>query len=328
MNLNKRILVTGAEGYIGKKLIKKFIDNLENIETVVGIDIKNSDDYEKDNFHFVQCDILSDIPEKLIEQYQINTIVHLASIVRAPKGMTRELMYNIDVIGTKKLYKSALKNKVDQFIITTSGASYGYYKDNPEWLKETDELRGNDEFAYSRHKRLIEEMLEDYRHNNEIPKQLILRPGTILGKGVSNQITDLFEKSVVTGIKNAKTPFVFIWDEDVVNIIYKGISDGKSGIYNLAGDGYLTLPEIAKILKKPFLGIPVNLMKGLLSFMKKLNLTQYGPEQVRFLLYRPVLANIKLKTEFKYTPTFTTRQVFEYYIKNSLTGKDRKGSNH
>lgn len=322
MNDKKRILVTGAEGYVGKKVIKKLMDQPENIETVIGIDIKNSSDYAKEDFHFVQCDILSDVPGKLIEKYHINTIVHLASIVKAPKGMTREEMYNIDVTGTRKLYESAIKNKVDQFIITTSGASYGYYKDNPEWLQETDAIRGNDEFAYAHHKRLIEEMLDDFRKKNKVPRQLILRPGTILGKGVSNQITDIFEKSIITGLKDAKTPFVFIWDEDVVNIIYKGIFEEKSGIYNLAGDGYLTLPEIARILKKPFLGIPVGLLKGILGFMKKLNLTQYGPEQVKFLLYRPVLSNLKLKSEFKYTPTYTTRQVFEYYLKNNLlTGK-------
>ena len=260
MKNKKRILVTGAEGYIGKKVIKKLMDHSDNIETVVGVDIRNSSDYAKENFYFVQCDILSEIPDELIKKYRINTIVHLASIVKIPKGMTREKMYEIDVIGTKKLYDSAVKNKVDQFIITTSGASYGYYKDNPEWLKETDTLRGNDEFAYSLHKRLIEEMLRDYRKKNDAPKQLILRPGTILGKGVSNQITDIFERPVVAGIKNASTPFVFIWDEDVVNIIYKGIFEEKSGIYNLAGDGFLTLPEIAKILKKPFLGIPVGVL--------------------------------------------------------------------
>ncbi len=314
--MKKRILVTGAEGYVGKKLIRKFMDDSDDIEMVVGIDIKHSDEYAKGNFHFQQCDILSDIPNQLIQKYKINTIVHLASIVKAPKGMTRETMYKIDVIGTEKLYESAIKNKVSQFIITTSGASYGYFKDNPEWLNEDDAIRGNDEFAYSQHKRLIEEMLLKYRKKTDLPKQLILRPGTILGKGVSNQITDIFEKSVITGIKNAKTPFVFIWDKDVVNIIYQGIFKNKTGIYNLAGDGYLTLPEIAKIMKKPFIGIPVNLMKTILGFMKKLKLTQYGPEQVRFLLYRPVLANDKLKSEFKYTPTYSTKEVFEYYLKN------------
>ena len=313
----KRILVTGAEGYIGKKIIKKLMDSDEGIDVVIGIDIKDSGNYAKDNFHFVKCDILSDTPDDLIKKYKINTILHLASIVKAPKGMDRETMYNIDVLGTKKLYESAIKNKVGQFIITTSGASYGYYKDNPEWLKETDSIRGNDEFAYAQHKRLVEEMLLEYRKKNSSPKQLILRPGTVLGKGVSNQITDIFEKKVITGIKDAKTPFVFIWDEDVVNIICKGIFEEKSGIYNLAGDGYLTLPQIAKILKKPFVGIPVGILKGLLGFMKKLKLTQYGPEQVKFLLYRPVLANDLLKSEFKYIPKFTSKEVFEFYMANN-----------
>ena len=316
MNDKKRILVTGAAGYIGKKVIQKFLDNTEHIDVVIGVDIKKTEGYNKKNFHFYQCNILSDLPNELIKKHQINTIVHLASIVKAPKGMTREKMYEIDVVGTKQLYESAINNQVKQFIITTSGASYGYYKDNPEWLNERDAIRGNVEFAYSDHKRLIEEMLLKFRNKNELPKQLILRPCTVLGKGVSNQITDIFEKSVVTGIKNAKTPFVFIWDEDVVNIIYRGILENKTGIYNLAGDGYLTLHEIAKILKKPFLGIPVNVMKAFLGFMKKLNITQYGSEQVKFLLYRPVLANKKLKTEFKYSPTFTSREVFEYYLKN------------
>jgi len=313
----KRILVTGAEGYIGKKVIKRLLNQHSGVDVVVGIDIKDSGNYVKENFHFVKCDILSNTPDLLIKKYNINTIIHLASIVKAPKGMSRETMYNIDVVGTKKLYESAIKNKVSQFIITTSGASYGYYSDNPKWLKETDRIRGNDEFAYSQHKKLVEEMLLDYRLKNAYPKQLILRPGTVLGKGVSNQITDMFEKKVVTGIKNAKTPFVFIWDEDVVNIIFKGVFEEKSGIYNLAGDGFLTLPQIAKILKKPFIGIPAGFLKRVLSFLKKINLTQYGPEQIRFLLYRPVLSNAKLKSEFKYTPKLTSKEVFEFYLSNS-----------
>ncbi len=321
MNGNKRILITGAEGYIGKKIIQKLIDNAAYIDVVVGIDIKNSEGYKKENFYFYQCDILSDIPNELIKKYKINTIVHLASIVKAPKGMTRGRMYEIDVTGTKKLYESAIDNQVKHFIITSSGAAYGYYKDNQEWLKETDAIRGNAEFVYSDHKRLIEEMLLKFREENKYPKQLILRASTILGKGVSNQITAMFEKQFVIGIKNTDTPFVFIWDEDVVNIIYEGIVKNKTGIYNLAGDGIITLPEIARILNKKFIPLSRNLLRGILTILQKLKLTQYGPEQVKFLLYRPVLANDKLKKEFKYTPTFTSKEVFEYYIKNKSNFK-------
>ncbi|MBK9352652.1 MAG: hypothetical protein IPN09_01355 [Bacteroidetes bacterium] len=53
-------------------------------------------------------------------------------------------------------------------------------------------------------------------------------------------------------IKNHKSPFVFIWDKDLVSILYKAITDGKPGIYNVAGDGSLSVKEIASIMgKKP-----------------------------------------------------------------------------
>ncbi|MEZ5024266.1 MAG: hypothetical protein R2728_13575 [Chitinophagales bacterium] len=35
-----------------------------------------------------------------------------------------------------------------KFIVTSSGAAYGYYADNAEWLKEEDPIRGNQEFPY------------------------------------------------------------------------------------------------------------------------------------------------------------------------------------
>lgn len=312
----KKILVTGAAGYIGSKLIRKLMEHADEFQTVVGIDIRDAGSYDLPNFHFVACDILSETPEKLIAEHKIDVIVHLASIVKAPKGMSRERMYEIDVEGTRKLLESAVKHGVQQFIVTTSGASYGYHADNPEFLKESDPIRGNEEFAYSHHKRLIEEMLQEYHKKHPQLRQLILRPGTILGKGVSNQITDIFEKKFILGIKGTATPFVFIWDEDVVNIIYTAIKEEKEGVFNLAGDGVLTLEEIAHRLNKPYVQIPEKVLKNILSVLKKFGLTQYGPEQTGFLQYRPVLDNTKLKQKFAYQPAYTSEEVFEYYLEN------------
>jgi UDP-glucose 4-epimerase len=46
---------------------------------------------------------------------------------------------------------------------------------------------------------------------------------------------------------------------------------------------------------------------------KKAGLTPYGPEQVKFLQYRPVLANRRLKEVFGYTPRKNTRETFAYF---------------
>jgi UDP-glucose 4-epimerase len=60
-------------------------------------------------------------------------------------------------------------------------------------------------------------------------------------------------------------------------------------------------------------------VKGSLWILKKLGLTQYGPEQIGFLRYRPVLSNRRLKEVFGYVPEKTTRQTFEYFLKRNST---------
>jgi UDP-glucose 4-epimerase len=159
-------------------------------------------------------------------------------------------------------------------------------------------------------------MLARYREQHPQLQQLVFRPGTVLGKNVNNQITALFEKKFVLGLRGADSPFVFVWDQDGAACIVKGILENKTGIYNLAGDGTLSMREIAAMLRKPYLQLPVSLIKSGLWVLSKLRLSQYGPEQVNFLRYRPVLANEKLKTEFGYKPQKTTQEVFEYYLRH------------
>jgi UDP-glucose 4-epimerase len=174
-------------------------------------------------------------------------------------------------------------------------------------------VRGNEVFAYSHHKRLVEEMLATYRKEHPALEQVVLRIGTILGPTVRNQITDMFEKPRILTIRGSDSPFVFIWDQDVVDIILRAIAEGPAGIYNVAGDGALTLQQIAQRVDKPTLNLPAWLLQTALAMLKPLGLTQYGPEQLDFLRYRPVLLNTKLKAEFGYTPTYTSAEVFEIY---------------
>lgn len=309
------VLITGAGGYLGSEAIKAITKD-ERFGTIVGTDVRDKPaHFEGIDFEYIKADIRDENMAEMFTKYKIDTVVHLASIVTPPKGMDREFIRSVEVDGTKNILDCCLKAKVKKIIVTTSGASYGYYPDNPEWLVETDKIRGNEEFAYSHHKKLIEFMLEEYRNKHPELKQLIFRPGTILGDTTKNQITDLFEKKFVMGIQGSKTPFVFIWDRDLVNCLIKGMAEDKTGIYNMAGDGAVNLKDIARILGKPFISIPVPVLKGALTVLHKLGLTQYGPEQLNFLRYRPVLLNKSLKEDFGYTPEKTSLETFHYYLR-------------
>lgn len=310
-----RILITGAAGFLGQQLLADLAVQQPGW-SLFAADIREIPaNLRRDNVQPLHLDISQPAAVgKAVAACRPDAIVHLASVVSPPPGMSEATLHAIDVGGTQALIEAAAANAVEQLIITSSGAAYGYYPENAEWIDEHDPLRGHNKFAYAKHKREVEELLVQARIAHPQLRQLILRPGTILGKRVNNQITDLFKKRAVLGIQGSDSRFVFIWDQDVVSIIRKGLEKGASGIYNLAGDGALSLREIAEILRKPYRPLPGGLVQGVLRVLKPLRLSQYGPEQVDFLRYRPVLANRRLKEEFGYTPRYTSREAFIAFL--------------
>ncbi len=310
-----RVLITGAAGFIGQQLLNELAVQHPKW-TLIAADIRpQTKQGLKMNVEPVLLDI-SDHQQVLecVAAWKPDAIVHLASVVTPPRGMSDAQLHAIDVGGTRSIVEAALASKVQQLIVTSSGAAYGYFPENADWIDENDPLRGHDHFAYAKHKREVEELLAHTRRKHPELKQLVLRPGTILGKRVNNQITDMFKKRSVLGIKGSDSRFVFIWDQDVVAIIRKGLDSGAQGIYNLAGDGALSLSEIAGILGKPYRPLPAGLISGALRILKPLGLSQYGPEQLDFLRYRPVLNNRRLKEEFGYQPRYTSREAFMAFL--------------
>jgi UDP-glucose 4-epimerase len=313
----RSVLVTGADGYIGRRLIAALAADRRQLTTIVAGDLRPVlPERQLGGVIYLAADIGSPELAGAIDKYRVDVVVHLAAIVTPGRHSDRRKEYKVDVLGTQNVLKACIASGVRKLIYTSSGAAYGYHADNPTWLDENDAIRGNPEFAYAYHKRLVEEMLARCRSEHPGLQQLIFRPGTILGAGTRNQITNLFDQRRITGIRGADSPFVMIWDQDVVGAILKGIFEGGSGIYNMAGDGVLTLPEMARRLGKPYRALPAWLLGAALWTARRLGLTQYGPEQVRFLRYRPVLSNRRLKEEFGYTPQKNTQQVFDYFLES------------
>jgi UDP-glucose 4-epimerase len=307
------VLVTGASGLVGRQVVARLAE-AESIETVVALDVRPVPvAQQRDDVVYETGDIRDPELAKRFERHGVDTVVHLAAVVTPGPDSTRALQYEIDVLGTENVLSACVAAGVQRVVYTSSGAAYGYHADAPALLDETHPLRGNPEFAYADHKRLAEEALARYRREHPGLEQLVLRPGTILGETVASPISALFERPVVVGVLGADTPFVLIWDEDVAACVVKGVLEGRSGTYNLAGDGAITLREIAQRLGKVYLPLPAWLLAGLLRSLQALRLSARGPEQVDFLRYRPVLSNEKLKREFGFSPRYTSAACFERY---------------
>ena len=344
MSEAKRVLITGGAGYLGSLLVAKLANQKQSSATHFNLSGKNSASSAAAHTipafpvdAVVSCDVRA-VPEEdrlpnvtylvadvrtadftaMMREHRINVVVHLAAILAPPgKLIDRNFIYEVDVVGTRNVLDACLAAGVQKIIISSSGASYGYHADNPEWLTEDHPVRGNPDYSYSDHKRQVEEMLADYRSRHPELQQIVFRIGTILGDTVNNQITNLFQKKTVPGVSGSDSPFVFIWDWDVVGAILFAIGSERQGVFNLAGDGKLTIDELAEMLGKKARRYPVWLLATALFIGKTLGLSRYGPEQLKFLRYRPVLLNTKLKEELGYIPQKTTREVFAYYLQSA-----------
>ncbi len=314
-----RILVTGAAGYLGRQLVAALAAGsgpAGRPAALVAADVREPPASERlpGVVHAV-ADVRSPAIGELLREHAIDCVVHLAAIVTPTPQMDRAFLRSVDVDGTRNVLEACLAQRVRRVVVTSSGAAYGYHPDNPAWIDEDQPLRGNPEFAYADHKRQVEEMLAGYRARHPELGQLVLRVGTILGERTANQITALFDRPRLLAVRGSPSPFVFVWDQDVVGAIEHGIATGRCGVYNVAGDGAMTVHEIAAALGKRVMEIPAWALRAALAVLHALRLSQYGPEQVNFLRYRPVLDNRRLKEEFGYVPKLTSAQVFALYCR-------------
>ena len=318
-----RVLVTGGNGYLGHQVVAALAGLGGEVETVVSLDLRPAPPERSVGGVLQACaDIREPGLAALLREHRIDTVVHLAAIVTPGRHSNRELEYQVDVVGTRNVLQACVEAGVKRLVVSSSGAAYGYHADNPAWLSEDAPLRGNEEFAYSWHKRLVEEMLAEARRTHPALEQVVLRIGTILGETVANQITALFDKARPLAVAGSDSPFVFVWDQDVVGVIVQAVRGAPAGVYNVAGDGALSIHQIAARMGKRCRVLPPALLSAALWLGRRLGLTQYGPEQLRFLQYRPVLDNRRLKEVFGYRPRNTSAEAFDVW----WTARQRRGS--
>jgi nucleoside-diphosphate-sugar epimerase len=83
-------------------------------------------------------------------------------------------------------------------------------------------------------------------------KWLIVRLGGMVGQGLKkNPVYDLFHGQPLRVHPDSK--YQYLNTQDVANLVYRLVSDGhRNEIFNLCGDGVISLKEIQEMLGKPY----------------------------------------------------------------------------
>src|SRR5712691_8763889 len=127
------VLVTGGCGYIGSKLIRdlafdeklagstiRVLDNMLRERYVSLMDLPSQGRYE-----FMEGDIRKD--EDLVKAFRdVDAVIDLAGITNAPISFERkELTFDVNVNGGRKVVERALKSGVERFVYSSTASVYG-----------------------------------------------------------------------------------------------------------------------------------------------------------------------------------------------------------
>lgn len=301
-----RVLLTGASGYVGTMLGAR-------LAAAPGVTVQGIDRHPRPGgpVPVRALDIRDPALAALLRDERIAAVVHLAAVLEPTRDRARD--FDIDVNGTHNVIAACVAAGVRHLTVTSSGAAYGYHADNPVPLTEEHPLRGDAAFSYADHKRQVEGLLAEARARHPALGQLVLRVGPVVGAGTRNQITALFHRRVLLAVRGVDAPFAFVWDEDLAAVLAHGVTRGVTGVFNVAGSGALTMREIGALLGKPVLALPAGVLRAALRAGRRLGVTRYGPEQVRFLQHRPVLSNAKLLREFGVPLRKTAAEAFRTF---------------
>jgi len=310
--MSKVVAITGAAGYLGTRLLHQ-LEKDERVSKIISIDLQKP----KGAFSKVEPYVLDiNAPlDQILKIHQVDVLIHLVFLVDPIHDAER--MYRINVGGTENVLEACERAGVRRILMASSGTAYGAHADNPEFLKESDPLRGNPDYQYARDKVLMEERLWAYQQKHPECEMIIFRPAVIMGPHVNNFISRYMIKKWVFGVEGCDPYMQFVHEDDIAEIFYQFIHQGQPGAYNVAPEGRLKFSEVAQHFRRKVMNLPPSLIYPITEIAWRTHLkciTEAPGSLLQFLSYPWVLDNSKLKREIGYQYHYTTAQALDAYI--------------
>jgi nucleoside-diphosphate-sugar epimerase len=225
-----KILVTGATGFIGRRLLAKLNNQEKKIKVL------SRKPYP--GFDTVICDLHSNkIPNDAL--VGVDTVFHLAGFAHdlRDSNKLKNFYQSINVDATVELAKLALKNNVKKFVFISS-VKAGKFSSNSICITETEQ--GIPRGIYGRTKREAELKLLEIGKNTKMQISII-RPALVYGPNVKGNL-----KLILLGVEQGWFPPLpevgnkrsMIHVDDLVRaILFISDSDNINGEIFIATDG-------------------------------------------------------------------------------------------
>lgn len=285
-NQNKRILIIGIAGGLAQILARLMLNDHPDWE-ILGVDSRDiskvpkihgltstSMKYSRGNF------------ENLFRSYEFDAVYHLGRISHST-GDHAQLAKRIElsVMGTNRILELCHHSGVKKVVILSTFHIYGAIADNSIFLTEDAPLRAAIQHPELRDVVEMDQICTNWmwRYQNEI-STVVLRPCNIIGPQIQNAMTKFLLSPLALRPMDYNPYFQFIHEFDMANILYRCLEEVPTGVFNVAGDDFLSLRESLDQIGSRGIPFPIFLAEGLNDILKvlKMDVPEYLLDYLKF----------------------------------------------
>lgn len=330
MNLkNKKILITGSEGFIGSHLVERFLKEDCEIKAFVYYNAFNSRGW------------LDSLPEESIEKLEVfvgdirdpyavreavkdvNIICHLAALIGIPYSYVAPESYiSTNVLGTSNLLQAARDFNTEKIIITSTSETYGTALYTPIDEKHPYQPQS----PYSASKIAADNITLSFFYSFNLPVSII-RPFNTYGPRQSTRaiiptiITQILknQEELKLGNLNPTRDLTFVLDtcDAYIKLCKKDNLEGE--IINIGNSSEISIGDLANMIK--------NLMKSEIKIVSEGIRARPEKSEVNRLLADITKARKLLGWEPKYNLTEGLTLTIEWFKKKENLEKYKLGYN-
>ena len=98
--------------------------------------------------------------------------------------------------------------------------------------------------------------------------------------------------------------------DEVSEVLRLATLDDHPGVFNVAGPGTILLSQAIRRAGRVELPVPGPAVRAVGNLVRRTGLVDFSPEQLRFLTFGRVVDIDRLRTQFPYTPKYSTAEAF------------------
>ncbi|MCG2737333.1 MAG: GDP-mannose 4,6-dehydratase [Candidatus Methanoperedenaceae archaeon] len=241
---NKKILLTGATGFVGPYLVRELLDRKAQIKVLTMDKPGNPTGFE-DEITLVRGNITDPGSLKDIMK-DADVVFHLAAVSNVNYAIAhpRET-FEINATGTLNMLEEARKNNIGKFVYISSSHVYGV----PQYIPIDEKHPVSPREPYAASKASAEMLVNAYALNYGL-KTAIIRPFNMFGRGQSEDfiipsiIKQAYQKDTIE-LGNITPTRDMLYIKDAINGMLT-IAEHGDGIYNLGSGRETSIKEVVE----------------------------------------------------------------------------------